>query len=622
MTTADDAAALFAQPIQTTPPAVKAMPGIVTRLGYVGGLVAMLVLYALLIRAHWQPAILHPDANGYWAQASLLVETGRSWFKPESNAQYVGIHWLLTPDGKYVSRYPVGFPAVVGLVYAVFGWQASVLVNPALALLTLVGVYAVAARLLASPAWGLFAAVAVAINGAFTAHALTDIAHMPVAFCLVWGVYLLLRWSDTGRWGWAFAGGIVLGCIPGARYADSIIALGVLAFLLMHVRTFPNIWKHYLAAVGGAAIPIVPLLVRNQLVFGAFWKTGYALTNEQTGFSREWFAEHAAAYLQLLQGNGMGILFGLGVIGFAWMLATPRVRAAGTLLVGMVVPFVVVYMAYYWARGVMGGGRGGNDVGGAMRFLVPVVPLIAIAGTWTLARAMTIAPTAAKVAVPVVVIAMQLLTYGSNGLAELRQMRDRKTPLAMATRDLQQVAAAGDVVMADNGFLQHLDFVRRWKLADPSVATGRGMGGGRSNRDPDGPSPMQQEKNEARSKLYSGTTVQRQKQFLTDVRAWAGPDHAIFAVGREADLSRLLPGVPREEVTVVSKFTVPGQIEREPDMGRGGFGGGGGPGAFAGGPDAGNRGWRPGAPRRGGGLFGPGVRPGDEVVIVKWAPKD
>jgi hypothetical protein len=566
MTTADDAAALFAQPIQTTPPAVKAMPGIVTRLGYVGGLVAMLVLYALLIRAHWQPAILHPDANGYWAQASVLV-------------------------------------------------------NPALAMLTLVGVYAVAARLLASPAWGLFAAVAVAVNGAFTAHALTDIAHMPVAFCLVWGVYLLLRWSDTGRWGWAFAGGVVLGCIPGARYADSIVALGVLAFLLMHVRTFPNIWKHYLAAVGGAAIPIVPLLVRNQLVFGAFWKTGYALTNEQTGFSREWFAEHAAAYLQLLQGNGMGILFGLGVIGFAWMLATPRVRATGTLLVGMVVPFVVVYMAYYWARGVMGGGRGGNDVGGAMRFLVPVVPLIAIAGTWTLARALAAAPTAAKVAVPIVVIAMQLLTYGSDGLAELRQMRDRKTPLAMATRDLQQVAAAGDVVMADNGFLQHLDFVRRWKLADPSVATGRGMGGGRLNRDPDGPSPMQQEKNEARSKLYSGTTVQRQKQFLTDVRAWAGPDHAIFAVGREADLSRLLPGVPREEVTVIRKFTVPGEIEREPDMGRGGFGGGG-PGAFAGGPDAGNRGWRPGAPRRGGGLFGPGVRPGDEVVIVKWAPKD
>ena len=77
-------------------------------------LLAALAGYGATLHHYWQPAIVHPDANGYWAQATLLVETGRSWFTPASDAQYVGMHWLLTPGGAYVSRYPPGLPLLTG----------------------------------------------------------------------------------------------------------------------------------------------------------------------------------------------------------------------------------------------------------------------------------------------------------------------------------------------------------------------------------------------------------------------------------------------------------------------------------------------------------------------------
>ena len=102
---------------------VSAPPESVTRPRWPHALAALalavlLLGYGGLLAAYFSPAIVHPDANGYWAQGTRIVTTGRSWFVPESNAQYIGMHWLLAPDGKYVSRYPPGFPAVIGLVYA------------------------------------------------------------------------------------------------------------------------------------------------------------------------------------------------------------------------------------------------------------------------------------------------------------------------------------------------------------------------------------------------------------------------------------------------------------------------------------------------------------------------
>src|SRR5689334_23966475 len=95
-------------------------------------MILLLGAFALWIAAYYTPAISHPDANGYFAQASLLVKSGHTWFKPQSNAQYIGMHWLLTSEASdvYISRYPPGLAVLVGVVYMIAGWQASVLVGP------------------------------------------------------------------------------------------------------------------------------------------------------------------------------------------------------------------------------------------------------------------------------------------------------------------------------------------------------------------------------------------------------------------------------------------------------------------------------------------------------------
>lgn len=567
---------------------------------------ALVVGYAWFLWSWFVPAILHPDANGYWAQGSLLMETGRTWFWPESNTQYIGMHWLLGPNDVFLSRYPPGLAVVVGLVWRFFGWEASVLVNPVLAVLTLVGVYLIV-RQIASAAWGIAAIIVLAANPSFTSHALTSISHIPVACCVVWGIWFLLRWSRTHRMAYIFVAGLVLGCIPTLRYADTVMGLGVLVFLIWHIRR-PRVWRHYLAAAVGCAIPLVPLLVRNHLLLGAFWRTGYALTNEQTGFSMEYFQDNAIAYLQMLQGRGMGLLFGLGLIGSIWMICVRQMRATGLMLLLASTTMLLVYMAYYWARGVGDGDGMGNQIGG-MRFLVPIIPLFAIAGMWALWQATRGAPVAARIALPLVVIGMQLLLGGSSLTDELRRSHDRKVPLALATRGLMEVTQPGDVVLTNPTLLQQLDFVRHWKLADASLMRGGAPGRRLARRatSPDGsanPSPMQAEKMELRAELYSGSTQERQRAFALDIDEWAG-EQDVYIVGNEGELERLLPGVRRGDLTIVHRIPTPAPPQQS-EQRRGGM-------------QFGSRSRRGGG--AGGGGFNRGFSPGEDIVIARWDPQ-
>ncbi len=109
-------------------------------------LVLILILHFLFLLSQFAPAIATPDANGYWAQGSLLFTSGRTSFELEADTQYVGMHWLITDSGRYFSRYPPGLAVVAGLMYGLFGAKASVLVNPVLAMLSLVGLYLLSRR--------------------------------------------------------------------------------------------------------------------------------------------------------------------------------------------------------------------------------------------------------------------------------------------------------------------------------------------------------------------------------------------------------------------------------------------------------------------------------------------
>jgi hypothetical protein len=360
---------------------------------------------------------------------------------------------------------------------------------------------------------------------------------------------------------------------------------------------------------------------------GRFWRTGYSLTNEETGFSMDYFKEHAIDYVHQINGNAIGVIFALGFAGMFCMIfksGQRKNRPLGIMLLLMSAGMLLLYMAYYWAPQ-------GNPQS-TLRFLLPTYALYILAGLWLL--------------------------------------REAAGAKAIVTLALEQKAQPGDVVIATGNLMQHLDFVREWKIADESLLNGAaggfgggppvgavgpggggfaggGFGGGRGAgggfggggrrggagggfagggfggggrggvaADPNAPSPRQADKAIEEREKYSGTVAQRQHKFVTDMITWAGPGHKIYIVGAEASV-RAWNGIDNGTLKVIKVVQLPEQPEEPTDGGGfgGGFGGrGGGRGGGLGG----------GGGRRGGGGGGGGPMGGfageTEIVIGEFTP--
>jgi len=473
------------------------------------------IAVALLIVAHFvflmcffEPAISTPDANGYFAQARLIAETGRSYFTSESPLQYVGMHWLKAGE-RYYSRYPPGFPLILAVAFRVGGPLAALLVNPLLASLTLLALFLVC-RLWVGEGWGLTAVVLMALNPVANSHALSADSHTATAFFLIWSLYLLARWERRPSPARAFPLGLMLGAIVTIRYPEALFLVAAGLFMLFVAGTDRKIWRSLIVALVGVLIPIGFLCVHNHIAFGAFWKTGYSLTNEQTGFGWQYFVRNAIPYLKNLQGEGVGPLFGLGLVGIGGMLARRDTWKRGFLMGALVLPVTLLYMAYYWAPT--------RRPEATMRFMVPVFFVFVIPAVWLLGRR---AEKRSRIGVSGAV-ALVLLT-GCWGISEtiprLRRLGATNAVLAKIEQTLAEHAPPGSTVIADRKIQQHLDFVGGWRLADERALIPRprrgGMGRG-GKRDENAPSPMQPEKiEEQMNKPVSAGNTLCATRFLT-----------------------------------------------------------------------------------------------------------
>lgn len=565
------------------------------------------VLHFLWLTAHLAPAIMSPDANGYVVQARLIAQAGRTSFSPESPVQYVGIHWLETERGLFHSRYPAGLPLLMAAAWQVGGLKAALYLNPLFASATVLLVFLLARRGMgAGPA--LFAALVVATVPVTNQHALDADAHVAAAFFLVAGTLALLRFAETRALLPGLAAGGLLGIIPTVRYPEAIVGLVIAGWLAWRIRPLGRVWP----AVVGAAVPLGALFVHNTVAYGAFWRTGYALTNEQTGFGFSYFAGHALPYLQALGGPGLALVFAFGVAGLAARAVDARERAEGVLFAGLVGPLVLLYMAYYFG----GGGPGG--AAGNLRFLVPTFPFFAVGGAWLLARLADQLGGPGRAAFGVVA-ALQLLLGLGNSAATLASARTSLTAAAGARTMAEKEFPRGSVVILDRQLAESLDATGEWKLVEESLVAGLGPGGlggpggpGRAaggfrpmpgmgpralETDPDAPSPQQAGKNRAQQERYAGLRpAERRERVWADVQAWAGTQ-PIFWIARNLEaVDAALPAVA--DYRTVAEIDAPAML--------GPGGGGGGP--MPAGPGGGmpGRGARGGAGRGpAGGAFGP-----------------
>jgi len=554
--------------------------------------VALALLQVAWLGYHRAPAIMSPDANGYVVQARIIAEAGRTSFTPGSPVQFVGMHWLETGGGTFHSRYPAGLPVIFAAAWRVGGLGAALWVNPLLAGATVFLVFLLARRF-APAAYAWFAAAVVATVPVANQHALDADAHVAATCFLVAGVLALLRFEETRRPALGLLAGVLLGAVPTIRYPEAIVGLPLGAWLLWRVRPVARLWP----AALGAALPLAALCVHNTAAYGAFWRTGYALTNEQTGFGFGYFTEHALPYLQALGGPGLALIFAFGAAGLAGLCFDPRRRPEGVLLAGLVVPLVLLYMAYYFGGGGIGAATGN------LRFLIPTFPFIAVAGVWLLARVAAEIGVAGRAAVIAVMTLQLLVGLGGSAPALLAA----KTSLAAAARVrevAEQAIPAGSVVIVERQLAESLDATGRWKLVEESFVAGGGPGlggpgptGGDREMDTDGsPNPMQRGKNRVQQERYAGLAIgPRRERIWSDVIAWAG-DKPVFWLARSVDVvDDALPA--KADYRTVATVPAPQMM---------GPGGGGGPG---GGPP----GMMPGrGPMPGRGVFagGPGLAAG------------
>lgn len=532
-------------------------------------LAGLVVAHFVWIMAFFAPVYNSPDANGYFVQARLIATEGRTGIRSESPVQYIGMHWLETPFGDLRSRYPAGFPTLLAGAYRLGGPTAALLVNPVLASAALVFVFLLGRRY-AGDAGGLLAAAVVATTAVTNQHALNFGSHIASMFFLLAGVWLLVGFADhPAKIARGLAAGLLLGAVPGMRYPEAICGVAVGVFLFVRIRPWWRAWP----AATGAAVPLGLLLAHNQVAFGAFWKTGYALTNEQTGFSWENLASHASSYLTELGGQTSLLFFGLGVAGLVALAAGRRWRVEGGLLAGVVLPILLVYMAYYWGGGGgmggggMGGGGPGGAAGGGVRFLIPLLPYFAVGGAYFLMEGVAFEPAVRRIVVAIVAV-IQIAAGVASSQTGLRREGQGLAATAAMHRALADMTPAGSVLLVDNRLGETLEYTGRWRLADASVVSanlragagvrplagarlagpgagfnpGPGPGGPEAEMDDDQPSPMQRSKMRARRERYAGLTPkQRTEKFWADIRDYAH-GQPVFWIGRSwEDMEDRLP---------------------------------------------------------------------------------
>ncbi len=544
-------------------------------------LLALLVAYLGFCAAHFAPAISCADANGYWAQGTRLAHTGQTWFVPTSDIQYIGAHWLVTEEGRYYSRYPAGLPVAIALATRVLGYRASVLLNPLFSVLALIGTYFLARRL-AGPRWALLAPLFLALNPTFCRHALQNDSHMAVVCLLAGGLALLVAWSETGSLWRLFLGAVLLGAIPTVRYPEALYALGIGTFLIWRSLSLRRPWLHILVGGLGALLPLLPLMIHNQFAFGAFWNTAYSLTNEQTGFGWSYFRQHAIQYLDAIQGDGLGVLFALGLAGIGALCAYRKRRPEGFLLLLLVVPSTLLYMAYYWAPRMM--------TAGTMRFLLPTFVCYAVAGAWLLSQLAVRVPQGTLATGTSLLVAIYAVWGGFNLVADTRRDVAQRRALALVTASLEEHAEEGSVVLANQQLLQQLDFVGKWRLAEPGDLSGRpqrGRRGPQANSDSAAPSPMQAEKQRIQEERYAGLTpFARLLRTSQELKTWAD-GHPIYLIGEPEEVQRFEESmVGGNRFQEVARIALPEEWRKTATAPAGGPGGMPGAGGVPGDPAA------------------------------------
>ncbi len=513
----------------------------------------------VFLMMYFEPAISTPDANSYFGQAKLIARNARTYFEPESIVQYIGFHWHQTRNNRYYAVHPPGFSAILAVVYKIFGPKASLLVNPAMASLSLLGLFLLC-RIWVGQGWALLAMALMAFNPFANEHALFGDAHTPVVFLLIWALLLIARWTKTRSLWLALTAGLLLGTIATIRYVEILFCLAVGIFILLHFRRDKLFWYSLIAFTIGVAIPVCALCIRNQTAFGAFWKTGYEYAldefNASATFGWIFLTNHYLPLLRMLMSEGCGLIFGLGVAGIAIMCTHSVMRKEGLLFAMLVVPVTLLYMSFFWRPDQQ-----------SMRYLLPTFYIYTIATVWLIQLAAGDNRLSAWVS-SIVLLLITILWGLQPSLRSMEHLRDQGAVLAKITSAVERSVEPGSILIANEAINQHLDFIGRWRLADGAIlnlpeplppgilAVSRNIRPRRLPRN-----------NDARTK-YSGLEDKELfDAFSQDVWQWAGNNRKVYWIASAQEVENFKQEFPaQDKLITIDKIELPAARLARADM--------------------------------------------------------
>jgi len=499
---------------------------------------------------YFEPAISTPDAQGYFTQAKLIATKGIVGFEPESFLEYIGPHWSPVNDEEYYTTFPPGFPFLLSLFYKICGAKSSLYLNPILASLSLLGLFLIV-RLWIGDVWALVALLLLAINPFANEHALFGDSHTSVIFFLIFGLFFLTIWLKRKSLWSIFFAGFCFGIIPTLRYAESLVLIVFVIFLLTNFQKSKTYYASLVAAIIGVGLPTMALAIRNQIAFGAFWKTGYGLANGPAHFGFNYFLQHFIPYIGQLLLEGLGVVFITGLIGGAILIIKKEFRVIGFFFLLLILPLTFLYMAYVWPIDPQ-----------SMRFLLPTFPIYIILTAWML-KFLSEKNLKIGIISTILIVILTVLAGFPKSYLSLRHLKIKNSVLVKIANVVEENVEPENILIANEGILQNLDFLGKWKLANisPLIPMSDIMNPLIADYD----MPSKKIRNVQSRERYSELPKDDVFDAVTkDLWKWSNNDKRIYLLGKEEQISLLQKQLSESDTLItVSRIDIPdlGRLE-------------------------------------------------------------
>jgi hypothetical protein len=204
------------------------------------------------------------DEFAYLFQAEQLSE-GKLWNDVHGVPDFFEFHHLAQKDGKWISRFPPGWPLILSIAF--FVHIPPFLINVVLGILSTLVLFRMASRIY-DERIAMWSSITMLFSSFFIFNSSTYFSHMASLLEGLLFVYFSYRYVQTGKPLYALGAGIFLGMLLMTRQLNAIIfLLPIVAWLFYELR-----WR--------AVLPLVLIAVGAIPFAGLFLWYNYSITGD------------------------------------------------------------------------------------------------------------------------------------------------------------------------------------------------------------------------------------------------------------------------------------------------------------------------------------------------------